>query len=746
MPLAAATRLGPYEVISPLGSGGMGEVYRARDTRLDRDVAIKVLPERYAQDHTALARFQREAKAIAALSHPNILAIFDIGNDQGTAYAVMELLEGQTLGRRLKSGPMDSRTTLETAIAIAEGLAAAHAKGVVHRDIKPENIFLTGQGGLKILDFGLARLETRAPASASSGPDRPDTVTLETQPGVVLGTVAYMSPEQVRGWPADARSDIFAFGCMLYEMIAGRRPFNGDTNADMMAAILNHDPIALTESTRDRQPELNDIIFRCLEKNPTQRYQSTRDLVSALRGVAVNAAKSDSGNKGQADTGKHAETEATRTAPAASIAVMPFVNMSSDAENEYFSDGLAEELIAALTKVEGLHVASRTSAFAFKGKKEDMRKIAEQLNVRTVLEGSVRKSGNRLRISAQLVNAAEGRNLWSESYNRQLEDVFAIQDEIAQSIVKALRVILTEKDKRAMEQTAPTADVEAYDYYLRGKQFFHQFRRQGFHYALDMFARAIAIDPGYSRAWAGRADCHSFLFLQWEATKENLEQAEACSRRALALGPDLAETHVARGFALSLQKRHDEAFREFEAALKLAPTMYEPRYFYGRACLAAGKQAEAAAHFEEACRLRPDEYQAASHLTSIYQGLGRKAESQAACRRCLQVMERHLQLHPDDARALYLGAVVWGQVGERAKALDWAGRALAIDPEEPVTLYNVACMYSLQGELEKALDCLENAVKYGFAHKAWIENDADFDNIRSQPRYKELIEKLNGGS
>ncbi|HMF14401.1 MAG TPA: protein kinase, partial [Gemmataceae bacterium] len=623
MPLAAATRLGPYEITAQLGAGGMGEVYRARDTRLERDVAIKVLPERFAQDHTALARFQREARAIASLTHPNILAIYDIGNDQGTVYAVMELLEGQTLGKKLKSGVMDWRAALEIATAVAEGLAAAHAKGIVHRDIKPENVFLTSDGGLKVLDFGLARLESRV--SSPAMPERPDTITLETQPGLVMGTVAYMSPEQVRGQPADSRSDIFAFGCMLYEMVAGRRPFGGDTNADVMAAILHHEPAGLTDSTRDRHPELNDIIFRCLEKNAGQRYQSARDLVAALRALCEKAGKGETGKQARADTGKQYETTATFAAPTASVAVLPFVNMSSDAENEYFSDGLAEELIAALTKVEGLHVASRTSAFAFKGKNENIRKIGEQLNVRTVLEGSVRKSGNRLRISAQLVHAADGRNIWSETYNRQLEDVFAIQDEIAQNIVKALRVILTEKDRRAMEQTAPTADVQAYDYYLRGRQFFHQFRRKGFHFALDMFARAIAIDPGYSRAWAGRADCYSFLYLQWEATPENLAQAETCSKKALELGPELAEAHVSRGFALSLQKRHAEAFGEFEAAIGLAPTLYEAHYFYGRACLAAGKLAEAAGRFEEACRLRPDEYQAASHLTSIYAGLDRKA-------------------------------------------------------------------------------------------------------------------------
>jgi serine/threonine protein kinase/Flp pilus assembly protein TadD len=740
MAIAATTRLGPYEIVAQLGAGGMGEVYHARDTRLERGVAVKVLPEQVAGDPLALARFQREAKAIAALSHPNILAIYDIGAEQGTTYAVMELLQGETLGRRLKSGRLDWRSAVQVALGVAEGLAAAHAKGIVHRDIKPDNIFLTAGGGVKVLDFGLARLEHRP--TTPGQPDRPDTITLETSPGVVMGTVAYMSPEQVRGQPADARSDIFAFGCVLYETVSGKRPFAGDTNADMMAAILQQTPAALTDSASDRPAELDRIIVRCLEKIPAHRYQSARELATALKGLSVTPSKGDTAKQAPVDTGKHVEHVTGRVSPAASVAVLPFVNMSSDPENEYFSDGLAEELIAALTKVEGLHVASRTSAFAFKNKTEDVRKIGEQLNVRTVLEGSVRKSGNRLRILAQLVNAADGCNLWSETFNRQLEDVFAIQDEIAQNIVKALRVILTEKDKRAMEQTAPTADVEAYDYYLRGRQFFHQFRRRGFEFARQMFARAIDIDPDYARAYAGMADCHSFLYLQWESTEANLIEADKCSQKALELGPEIAETHVARGFALSLQKRFVEACEQFESACKLDPTLYEARYFYGRTRWAEGKLDEAARLFEQARQLRPDEYQAATHLTSIYAGLGRKAETQAACRRCLQVIEKHRQLHPDDARALYLGAVIWTQLGERAKALEWAAKALALDPEEPITLYNVACMYALQGEAEQAMDCLERAVKYGFAHKAWIENDSDFNSIRQHPRYKELLSKL----
>jgi serine/threonine protein kinase/tetratricopeptide (TPR) repeat protein len=739
MTLTASTRLGPYEILSKLGSGGMGEVYRARDTRLDREVAIKVLPAPLAQDPQALARFQREAKAVAALSHPHILTLYDIGTEQGTTYAVMELLEGQTLGGLLRQGPLDWRRVLTLATAIAEGLSAAHAKGITHRDIKPDNIFLTLDGGLKILDFGLARLEKRTviPAGGAGA-----TVSLETQPGVVMGTVNYMSPEQVRGLPADARSDVFSFGSMLHEMLTGRRPFDGDTSADTMAAILHNPPPPLSQSGRERPAELDRVVLRCLEKDAGRRYPSARELAAALKSLSQEAVTSDSGSL------KRIETAATLCEEASggrggkssgpSVAVLPFVNMSSDPENEFFSDGLAEELIAVLTKVKGLHVASRTSAFAFKGKNEDVRKIGEQLNVRTVLEGSVRKSGNRLRISAQLVNVADGYHLWSETYNRQLQDVFEIQDEIAQNIAGALQVILTEKDKQAVENAQP-ADVQAYEFYLRGRQFFHQFRGKAFDFAQQMFTRAIEIDPTYARAYAGIADCHSLLYLLWEASEANLNKADEASRKALKLGPNLAEAHVARGVALSLRKEYAEARQEFETAIRLDPSLFEARYFFGRTYMREGKLLEAAEQFEKACQMRQDDYQSASHLASIYNGLGRKTEAQTASRRCLRVIEKHLALHPDDPRALYLGAISWTKLGEPARALEWAGRAVAMDPDEPLTLYNVACVYALQGQTEQALDCLERGCKHFQAHKEWMKHDADLNSLRDHPRFQALV-------
>jgi serine/threonine protein kinase/Flp pilus assembly protein TadD len=713
----------------------MGEVYRARDSRLERDVAIKVVPEQFAEDAHALARFQREVRAVAALTHPNIVTIHDTGTEQGLAYAVMELLEGQTLRSRIKQGIPHWSEAVNMAKGIADGLAAAHAKGIIHRDIKPENIFLTTDGVVKVLDFGLARLQGKSAVPSAGEPQ------LETQPGVVLGTVAYMSPEQVRGQLADERSDVFSFGSVLYEMVLGRSPFLGQSTADTMSAILHDSPPALSQSGRERPPELDRLILRCLHKEPAARFQSARDVAAALRQLGQGVFTGARGSEELLETAAYQETPPPATMQAPSLAVLPFRNMSSDPENEFFSDGLAEELITALSKVQGLRVASRTSSFAFRGKNEDVRKIGEQLNVRSLLEGSVRKAGNRLRISAQLVNIADGYHIWSETYNRELQDVFAIQDEIAQNIAKALQVILSEKEKRAIERP-PTSHVEAYEYYLRGRQYFHQFRRKGYEFALQMFAQSIRIDPGYALAHAGIADCHSMLFMYFDSNPANLEKADEASRKAQELAPDLAEAHVARGLVLSLKKDYGEAEREFQAAIRKDPRLYEARYFFGRTALAQGKSAEAAQQFEHACQLRPDEYQAASHLAGTYVGLGRKEDSQAAFRRTAAVVSKHLELHPDDARALYLGAAVWASLGESERAIEWAMRALAMDPNDPVTLYNVASVYAVQGEIEKALECLENAVKNGFAHKGWIEHDTDLISLRNHPRYRALLQGM----
>src|SRR5438270_2411047 len=392
--------------------------------------------------------------------------------------------------------------------------------------------------------------------------------------------------------------------------------------------------------------------------------------------------------------------------PEKSIAVLAFVNMSNDPENEFFSDGIAEEIINALTKIKALRVAARTSSFAFKGKNEDIGEVGRKLKVNTVVEGSVRKAGNRLRVTAQLVNVANGYHLWSERYDRQLEDVFEIQDQISENIVRALRVVLGEDEKRAIEKT-PTENVQAYEYYLRGRQAFHQFRRSGMQFARRMLDRAIEIDPNFVRAHAGIADCCSFLYMYWDASNANLEEAGVSSRSALELDSESAEAHTSRALALTLRRQYDEARREFESALRLNPMLYEAHYFYGRACFTEGKLEEAVSHYRDAWRMRPEDYQAIYLSAEALVKLGRRDEALEASRDSVKLADAHLELNPDDARAWYLSAGALIRLGQREEAIERARRASTIDPEDPGVLYNVGCVYALARSTDEALNHLD---------------------------------------
>jgi adenylate cyclase len=423
-----------------------------------------------------------------------------------------------------------------------------------------------------------------------------------------------------------------------------------------------------------------------------------------------------------------------------SIAVLPFANWSSDPENEFFSDGISEELINLLTKLPQLQVSARTSSFAFKRKEIGVQSIARELGVKTVLEGSVRRAGKRIRITAQLIDADSGFHMWSETFDRELEDIFAVQDEIARSIVDALEITLSPTQERAIEK-APTADINAYDCYLRGRRFLHD-QRGGLKPALEEFSRAIAIDPGFALAYAGLADTAGVLYMWYEKDEANLKRADEASLRALELDPDLAEAHAARGHVLTLEKHYEEAEREFETAIGLDPTLYEAYYFYGRAELMQGKYEKSAQMFEGAWAVRPDDYQAPLLVTQVYRSLGRDAEMHAAYERGVRLVKKHVKLNPDDVRALVLGAHALMETGEAEFAKEWAERALGQSPDDRVVLYNLACFYSLSGEKGTAIDCLEKAAAVGRVTREWIEHDSDLDPIREEPRYLALLEKL----
>jgi len=686
----------------------MATVYSARDLRHNRRVAVKVMsPEIAAAMGTA--RFLSEITTAAGLSHPNIVPLHDSGEHGGLVYYVMPHIEGETLRERMnRDGKIPVAEAARLIARIAAALDFAHRRGIVHRDIKPENIMLC-EGEPLILDFGIAKAITAAAGTSI------------TQTGVALGTPAYLSPEQASGeTQIDGRSDQYSLACTFYEMVAGSAPFTATTPQRVIAMRFTDKPPELSTVVPSIGPDLSKAVSKAMSLDPVDRYPLVSDFAKALTDASTppTVAPQDDGRQ--------------------SIAVLPFSNMSADPENEFFADGIAEEIINALTKIRALDVVSRGSAFGFKQRTEDVSEIGKKLNVRTVLEGSVRKAGKRLRITAQLIDVATRNYLWSERYDREMEDVFAIQDEISTSIVNALKLVLTPNEEAAIKKI-PTQSVRAYEYYLRGRQLFHQRRGETLDAAEDMYRRAIALDPNYALAYSGLADCSVFRAQDQGGGEEAVAQADAASRRALELDPNSAEAHSSRGLTLSHQHHYPESEQEFEEAMRLDPTLYEAPYFYGRTLQSQGKLHEAAKMYERAVAIRPDEYQTLSYLAMAYQSLGDKENLLEVSARMVKAAERAIMLNPGDSRALYLGAINLERLGEHARAEEWANRALHLDPTHPVMLYNLACFHSVAGHVDAAIDLVERALELGFLHREWYLTDSDLANVRDDARFKKAM-------
>jgi serine/threonine protein kinase/Tfp pilus assembly protein PilF len=707
-----------YTVDRELGRGGMATVCLAQDTKHERVVALKVLHPGLAES-LGSERFLREIKVVARLNHPHILPLFDSGEVEGFLYYVMPYIEGESLREHLEREhqlPVDE--AIRHTCSIASALDYAHRQNVVHRDVKPENVMMY-EGEAMVMDFGIAK-------SVIESGER--SITLS---GALFGTPAYVSPEQAAGaGHVDGRTDQYSLAVVLYEMLAGERPFSGSTELEAFSKRFNETPTPIRQLREGVPESIERALTKAMSPDPDGRYDTIALFAQAIGTGAVAS-----------PIIIHTNPRPTVSA-AKSVAVLPFTNMSADLDNEYFADGIAEEIINALTKVQSLRVASRTSSFAFKGKNEVISEIGRKLKVSTVLEGSVRKVGNKLRITAQLINVADGYHLWAEQYDREMEDIFAIQEDISQAIVKSLRVILSEGEKLAMGRVR-TIDVNAYDYYLRGRRFFHQHRRKSLEYAVQMFEKAIEIDSDYALAYAGIAVASSLLYTYFDRRTTNSIQADVASRKALELAPELAEAHLARAIALRVGQHADEADPEFEAAIKLDPKLFDAFYFYGRARKYQGRYAEAVKLLERASQLQPEDFQAPAFLGGSYAGMGMHAEASAARRRAVKLIEQRLDLNPDDARAYNLGATTLAKLGNIPRALEFAAKSLSIEPDDPLVLYNVACLYALIDKREEALGYLERAVTNGFGHRESMANDPDLDSIRKTPWFQAIAQAIS---
>lgn len=598
--LNIGAQISQYKIITRLGSGGMGEVFLAKDLRLGREVAIKVLYDRTAKDSALLARFEREARSLAALSHPNILTIHDFSSENGMAFAVMEYLEGETLRIWISRRPLEMQKALEIAIAIAEGLAAAHSKAVIHRDLKPENIFITTSGLVKILDFGLARVEvTTSRADMRSFPTVGE---LETSPGIMMGTIPYMSPEQVLGTSIDTRTDIFSFGCVLYEMLLGVSPFHRSTAVETSAAILKDKPSKISRTLKNFSLELERIVMRCLEKDREARFPSARDLVAALKAVAAHP--TDSIIEAKKIVKKNPSRRFHKIIT--SIAVLPFTNTSKDPESEYLSDGITENIINSLSQIPKLKVMARSTVFRYKGQDVDFQQVGLDLHVQAILTGWVTHYGDFVKIQTELVDVLDGSQIWGEQYSRKFADIITIQEEIAHHISEKLQMKLSGDDKKRLNKRH-TQDTQAYELYLKGRYYWNKRIGNSLKKGIEYFQQAIDRDPTYASAYAGLADCYIILGIYGNLydSQEAYSKAEAAATKALQI-EDLAEAHTALA-SVRIYRYWDwaGAEREFQRALELNADYPTAHQWYGTHLMRMGRFDEGFAQLKRAYQLDP---------------------------------------------------------------------------------------------------------------------------------------------